>query len=277
MRLVHQTLICLLSSIGWIKYVAASPTAQDNGLCSFIAATSIGNASSQHSMWQCNEDGTAATNPCGFPDPWTGCTCDGAGNVVGISITATKMTGSLPSGLAFLSGQLTSLALNLNKQLEGTIPFKLAMLGKLQTLILSGNNLQGTIPPALSGLQQLVTLNIGGNKLTGRLPQTLWHLSNLQTLSLYANSLTGPLPPQLGDLASLQTFVMGNNQFTGSIPSEFCKLTALTRFTLSEADGLLGCYPQCFTSVAIFNNNPGQVVCNSTTPEVQECSADGCE
>ena len=55
--------------------IETCPSAQDDGLCSFIAATDIETISSK-TMWSCTTDGLTTTDPC-VATIWSGITCDG--------------------------------------------------------------------------------------------------------------------------------------------------------------------------------------------------------
>lgn len=65
-----------------------------SGLCGFIAATNIANASG-YSAWQCSSTGVVATQPCNGSTPvWTGIkSCSTAGDVTGLSFPHSYITG----------------------------------------------------------------------------------------------------------------------------------------------------------------------------------------
>ena len=87
--------------------------------------------------------------------------------------------------------------------------------GRVQRLLLSGNNLTGPIPPELGTLTALTILHLHKNQLTGPIPD-LSRLTSLTTLWLHENQLTGRIPPLP---ASLTTLWLHDNRLSGPIPN----------------------------------------------------------
>ena len=87
--------------------------------------------------------------------------------------------------------------------------------GRVQRLLLSGNNLTGRIPDDLSALTSLTILYLQKNQLTGPIPD-LSRLTSLTTLWLNENQLTGRIPPLP---ASLTTLWLHDNLLSGPIPN----------------------------------------------------------
>ncbi|KAF0913830.1 hypothetical protein E2562_024915 [Oryza meyeriana var. granulata] len=89
------------------------------------------------------------------PCRWLGVSCDGRGDVVGLSITSVDLQGPLPAA-----------------SLQPLAP-------SLRTLVLSGTNLTGVIPPELGGYGELATLDVSKNQLTGAIPAELCRLASI--------------------------------------------------------------------------------------------------
>ena len=72
--------------------ITSNPTAQDIGLCGFIAATNVGSKSG-YSQWSCTTGGTASSSPCLTP-VWPGVSCNGT-VVGGINLSSLGVTGMI--------------------------------------------------------------------------------------------------------------------------------------------------------------------------------------
>ena len=92
--------------------------------------------------------------------------------------------------------------------------------GRVNGLLLDGNELTGELPAELGSLSNVQRLELGNNKLSGEIPTELGSLSNLQRLELGNNKLTGEIPTELGNLGNLEILLLGSNQLTGEIPME---------------------------------------------------------
>ena len=121
--------------------------------------------------------------------------------------------------------------------------------GRVESLLLPGNNLTGAIPPQLGGLTALRSLQLDGNNLTGAVPAELGSLAALRHLDLSHNSLTGTLPPELGNLNSLLTLGLDSNSLSGAIPLRLGGLMALQSLQLS-GNNLTGAIPSGLGSLA---------------------------
>ena len=124
------------------------------------------------------------------------------------------------------SGRVNGLLLDGN-ELTGELPAELGSLSNVQRLELGNNKLTGEIPTELGSLSNVQRLELGNNKLTGEIPTELGNLGNLEILLLGSNQLTGEIPMELGDLSSLETLVISFNQLTGEIPKELGNLSNL--------------------------------------------------
>ena len=163
---------------------------------------------------------------------WYGVRVDGQGQVAGLSLGSSNLSGPIPSELGMLAS-LTTLNLSSNS-LSGPIPPELGNLASLTELWLSLNNLTGPIPPELGNLSNLTRLILWYNNLTGPIPAQLGNLANLRELLLHDNDLTGTIPPELGNLNNLTRLTLRSNNLTGPIPAELGNLASLTELWLEE-------------------------------------------
>ena len=131
------------------------------------------------------------------------------------------------------SGRVNGLLLDGN-ELTGELPAELGSLSNVQRLELGNNKLSGEIPTELGSLSNLQRLELGNNKLTGEIPTELGNLGNLGILLLGSNQLTGEIPMELGSLSNLETLVINFNQLTGEIPKELGNLSNLELLDLSS-------------------------------------------
>ena len=171
---------------------------------------------------------------------WYGVRVDGQGQVAGLSLGSSNLSGPIPSELGMLAS-LTTLNLSSNS-LSGQIPPELSYLANLTLLDISNCGLTGPIPAELGELTNLRRLELSVNNLTGPIPPELGNLSNLTRLILWYNNLTGPIPAQLGNLANLRELLLHDNDLTGTIPPELGNLNNLTRLTL-RSNNLTGPIP----------------------------------
>ena len=232
------------------------------------------------SSWSSSTDTTdnGGWNSSSLVGEWYGVTADEQGLVIGLDLSDNRLTGQLPSDLAWealtnlewldlsgnqLSGRippqwgdpqnpsfpnLKRLDLSSNR-LEGVIP---ADLGNqhLGTLLLNRNRLSGTIPSrwgepssANGGLPLLAVLNLSDNRLEGPIPDELGNIDELRMLDLEHNLLTGEIPEELGNLAGLRWLNLENNLLSGTIPEELGNLSGLFGLSLAS-NRLRGSIPQ---------------------------------
>lgn len=117
--------------------------------------------------------------------------CDDGGNINNIDLTSHRISGTLPSCLADLTG------------LEG--------------LLLSKNNFYGSIPPQWTRLK-LKYLGLSSNSLSSTLPSSMEYLTTLEMLDVSSNSFSGNLDRVLNrKLVNMQTAIFRNNQFSGEL------------------------------------------------------------
>ncbi|KAL3928453.1 MAG: hypothetical protein SGBAC_012646, partial [Bacillariaceae sp.] len=108
-----------------------------------------------------------------------------------------------------------------NINLVGTIPSELALLTKLNSLVLSNNGLSGTIPKEIGEWDSLENLDLRGNFLNGRIPD-FKNVPNLKNITLSWNGLTGNVPPSITNLNMLQTLDLTENSLFGFVPDQVC-------------------------------------------------------
>ena len=134
--------------------------------------------------------------------------------------------------------------------IEGTIPFEIAILGEsLERIVIPGSSgevgVLGTIPSQIGLLTRLTLLNLQDNQLTGTLPFELGNAQQLQTLYLDGNQLEGTIPASLSELTLLvQATFHNNNRITGAVDPEICDLmfdNQLTAITVDLENVLCEC------------------------------------
>ena len=144
---------------------------------------------------------------------WHGVQLNDGGRVVGLSLFANRLRGTIPAELGQLT-ELRNLRLARNSsRLTGAIPAELGNLPNLETLNLDSNALDGAIPAELGGLSQLQGLYVGHNDLTGPVPQEFGRLTRLRELAFSGNiAMSGALPSSLTNLRSLETLEASGTQ-----------------------------------------------------------------
>ncbi|KAK1381296.1 hypothetical protein POM88_028040 [Heracleum sosnowskyi] len=170
---------------------------------------------------------------------WTGIGCSEEGRVVSIEIWEYSIEDELGK-LNFSSiTYLETLDLSFC-ELNGSIPYQIGMLSKLNYLSLHNNYLTGELPSSFGNLIQLQTLDLSYRGLDGSMPYQIGMLSKLKDLSLQNNYLTGKIPSSfgevhiaLGSLTELNYQNLGYNRLTGSIPV-FKNCSSLLEIDLSQ-------------------------------------------
>ena len=96
-------------------------------------------------------------------------------------------------------------------------------------------------------------LLLNGNNLDGELPAEIGDLTDLGGLYLHDNILSGPIPSEIGNLTNLLSLNLSNNSLTGAIPTEITQLTNLFDLNLSGNPGL--CAPDSIQQWLIEHGN----------------------
>lgn len=101
---------------------------------------------------------------------------------------------------------------------------------RITSIKLSGKNLSGTIPVELTMLGGLVELWLDNNSLSGPIPD-FSGCPNLKIIHLEDNRLNGDLPPSLADLSNLREMYVQDNLLTGKIPSGLLNKDLVLNYT----------------------------------------------
>ncbi|KAM0888904.1 hypothetical protein ACQ4PT_028053 [Festuca glaucescens] len=125
--------------------------------------------------------------------------CDQHGDVIGITLSSSGLSGVLSPSIATIT--------------------------TLQQLLLDGNSITGGIPQELGNLSNLMTLKLGRNKLNGSIPESVGLLSELQNLDLSQNLLIGNIPSSLSNLSSLNNINLAYNSLSGEIPEQLLQVS----------------------------------------------------
>ncbi|CAB9497719.1 Leucine Rich Repeat [Seminavis robusta] len=142
-----------------------------------------------------------------------------------------QMEGTISSYLGKLS-KLKMLDMSRLESLEGSMPSELALLTALTGLSLLYNGLEGSIPLELFSVSTLKHLFVDNNELTGTLASEIGKLSLLENPYLHSNLLSGTLPTELGLLSFVDHLSLDKNLFHGPLPSELGQLSAVEHFVL---------------------------------------------
>lgn len=201
-----------------------APSAQEVGLCGFIAATNVQSVS-PYTDWACDVSGYPATDPCA----WDGIMCSGHA-VVNFIVTGT--VGSLPSAIGSLT-DVSHLMLE-NSTFSGAIPTEIGCLTKLVNLVLEACTLSGPIPGTIGCLNQLTGLKLGQNSISGALPVSIGCLTELQRLGLEGNLIINPLPSSLDQLMKLKSLQLSSNYIAQAVPTSLGCLTGLQALTIAS-------------------------------------------
>ena len=100
----NSGIFCSYLCLTTVTQITLPPTsAQDDGLCGFIAATNIDSLTG-YDEWQCTSDGVTSTDPCVGGSEWTGVTCSSSGTVTDLNLADIGLGGSFPTTIGFLTG-----------------------------------------------------------------------------------------------------------------------------------------------------------------------------
>lgn len=140
-----------------------------------------------------------------------------------LKMNSNLLSGSIPSFLTNLT-QLTRLELAFNPFRDGTLPFDIGRLTKLENLWLPNSNLIGEIPDSIGRLTSLKNLDLSNNRLSGSIPASIGGLKSADQILLYNNNLSGTLPDSFGECTSLTSFDVSQNSLTGELPAKVAGL-----------------------------------------------------
>jgi Leucine-rich repeat (LRR) protein len=146
--------------------------------------------------------------------------------------------GSLPSELGLMT-DLTTLSLEQNSIITGTIPNTLQKLTSLRSFLCLYCSLTGEIPNWIgTSWSELRVLGLTQNTIFGSIPSSMEKLTNLVVLGLDDNLLTGSLDA-LQSLPLLEQAYLENNYFVGNITDSFFNVS-LGLKTLDASGNRLG-------------------------------------
>jgi Leucine-rich repeat (LRR) protein len=208
-------------------------------------------------------------DPCNatVPTPKLNGVVCGAGQVQVILLDSNNLAGTIPSTFFLNFPTLTTIQLQMNPLLTGSIP-EFPAGSALTNLLLQQCSFTGTIPssvftPVLVQLQveinqltggvpanvgvstQLSILEIGQNKLNiGAFPASLVNCTALTLFSVMNSGVT-QLPANIDRLQLLTTMNLQGNALTGSIPDAWCNIRSLVSLFLQDNNGLSGSLPEC--------------------------------
>ncbi|GKY92919.1 hypothetical protein MPSEU_000260900 [Mayamaea pseudoterrestris] len=160
--------------------------------------------------------------------------CNGAGNLIDLSLGFNQVGGSLPPEIGLLT-RLRALALSGGTAvaLGGSLPSEIGSLTALTSLSLRANLMEGTLPTSLSALTALTFLDLSSNKFSGSLDDVLGDWNDLREMDLSANNFDGSIP-DLTPFVNLQRLNLGANSFTGSLNDSVGQLDSLRELTISQ-------------------------------------------
>lgn len=135
-------------------------------------------------------------------------------------------------GVTVSGNRVSKLALPGNN-LQGTLPWSVLFLSKLQSLNLRKNTLTGfSGKKPQDSIPGIKYLDISNNSFQGNIPSDFQKLKNLETCLLDHNSFGGLLPGALGALPNIKSFVASYNALEGAVPAAYAAWQKLERFEL---------------------------------------------
>ncbi len=138
---------------------------------------------------------------------------------------------------------MKALLLQLNENINGTLPTAIGKLELLERLDVDTNQIGGVLPSELFLLQRLEILALSSNQFSGTLSTEIGNLLNLTWVQLFGNKdLSGPIPKQIGSLLNLTVLTVQHTNFTGYMPDAVCALReteTLVNGTIVSGGGML--------------------------------------
>ena len=117
----------------------------------------------------------------------------------------------------------SSIILEDNPELSGTIPSEIGLLNRLNELSLQRTSIQGTLPTEFYQLSTLDYLRLGNTQLSGTISTKIALLQELRALHIEGTFISGTIPEEIASIGELMELrVNGNPYLTGSIPDELC-------------------------------------------------------
>lgn len=153
---------------------------------------------------------------------WKGVGCVPGRGVVSLSLSKEGLRGTLPTQLAALP-HLTTLDVNENAQLSGTLPTALLASSSLEQVYAFGARISGTVPSQIGSARALQELEMSNCRLSGTLPSAGLPTS-LRFVFLESNKLSGSVPAALSRCRRLKELELSHNRFSGSLPAAVAHL-----------------------------------------------------
>ncbi|GKZ00398.1 hypothetical protein MPSEU_000992800 [Mayamaea pseudoterrestris] len=164
---------------------------------------------------------------------WYGVSCNANERVTKLTLKNNNLAGTLPTELFTSLPLLSSLSLDRNKKISGTIP-SIMNLTSLTIIELDDNSLSGSFPDAFYSMTTLKAIDLKENQLTGTISDDIGDLRELMVLQLQDNQFYGALPSNgLAQLSSMLLLTLHGNQFTGST-EPICTPVSVVRETSPE-------------------------------------------
>ena len=163
---------------------------------------------------------------------WFGVICNQNGRVVGISLPANQLNGTIPELMFKSLSVLRQLDISLN-YLKETVPPSISALVHLEQIDLSYNYLTINLEN-FNSMKRLSYLNLRWNTLiTGNL-ESIDQLSQLEVLFLQDNDMSSLTLSGIGKLTSLHTLELSKSGLKGEIPDVFDEAENLKRFVATS-------------------------------------------
>lgn len=134
-----------------------------------------------------------------------------------VDLTGNQFSGTLSPALGNMT-IITTLQLNGNSRVSGSLPTEMGLMKKLRELDLTGTSVDGSLPTELGNLVDLEVLDLGATLVSGTIPEEWSSLTKLKQLSLASTFTTGTMPQAICDLPSLVKIFPSNDLDCSSCP-----------------------------------------------------------
>ncbi|KAJ7948795.1 LRR receptor-like kinase [Quillaja saponaria] len=151
-----------------------------------------------------------------------------------IDFTRNYLNGTIPQ--AWGSMNLVNISLSGNR-ISGSIPKELANITTLKTFVVEFNQLSGNLPPELGNLTQIERMLLSSNGFTGEIPATFAKLTTLKDFRISDSRFSGKIPDFIQNWTSLNKLVIQASGLSGPIPSGISFLVTVTDLRISDLNG----------------------------------------
>lgn len=90
--------------------------------------------------------------------------------------------------------------------------------GRVESILLYGNNLVGSLPQDIGTLSGLAYIDLSSNKLSGEIPESIGQCITLRDFDISSNDFSGTIPATMTGCKQLRKLNISSNKFTGSFP-----------------------------------------------------------